>query len=179
MSREQHIPTHTPLQDSYEFISYEIIMNSKVDLITNKMDRTTVGRYVTGIRGTCDWDDAGNFCSYEECHPSGKWDFNRMVWSIRYDNNVERSKPFGFHVNTMKELKRMWGDGTRHRMEYHVVAFYHPELTVSAPESEVYYLSVRNDLTNHTGWDWKWNSATETDRVHCAEMVRYLWTHLH
>ncbi|GLA51485.1 hypothetical protein AnigIFM63604_008082 [Aspergillus niger] len=103
MSREEYINTDNPIQEAHSFISYEIIRNSKVNLITNKTDGTTVGSHITGIRGVCDWDDAGNFCSYEECDQFGKWNFNRVVWSIRYDNNIDKSKPFGFHVNTMKE----------------------------------------------------------------------------
>ncbi|GCB21845.1 hypothetical protein AAWM_04730 [Aspergillus awamori] len=179
MSREEYINTDNPIHEAHSFISYDIFRNSKVNLITNKMDGTTVGSHVTGIRGVCDWDDAGNFCSYEECDQFGKWNFNRVVWSIRYDKNIDESKPFGFHVNTMKERKRMWGDGTRHRIEEHVVVFYNSNLTVSAPESTECYISARNDLTYHTGWNWKWGSATETERVVCAEIVRFLWTHRH
>ncbi|KAI9045311.1 uncharacterized protein KD926_008737 [Aspergillus affinis] len=178
MSREQYVSTDSPVLESYKFIGYETIMNSKVDLITNKMDGYTAGLYVTGIRGTCDWYHDKIFCSYEECDPSGKWDFNRAVWSIRYDNNVDRKKQpeFGFHVNTMKEVKRMYGDDSGQTTEYQVKAFYNPELEVSTSESTARYLSARNDLTNYTGWDQNQDMDLEIKRVYCAEMVRNLWT---
>ncbi|KAL3251347.1 hypothetical protein ABHI18_010677 [Aspergillus niger] len=81
MSREEYINIDNPIQEAHSFISYEIIRNSKVNLITNKMDGTTVGSHVTGIRGVCDWGDAGNFCSYEECDQFGNG--TSIAWSGR------------------------------------------------------------------------------------------------
>ncbi|CAK43097.1 hypothetical protein AnigIFM60653_004260 [Aspergillus niger] len=105
MSREEYINTDNPIQEAHSFISYEIIRNSKVNLITNKMDGTTVGSHITGIRGVCDWDDAGNFCSYEECDQFGKWNFNRVVWSIRQMNSESISSlESGPNISDQKEL---------------------------------------------------------------------------
>ncbi|PLB51330.1 hypothetical protein P170DRAFT_474872 [Aspergillus steynii IBT 23096] len=167
-----------PLQDSHASIGYDIIRNSKVDLVTNKLDGDPIDMYVTGIRGTCDWDQAGTILGHEDCDPSGKWVYNRVVWEIRYDNNVNPSKPFGFHVNTRKAEKSMFGEHGQ-LMNYQEVAFYQPGLAVGTPESHSFYISARGDLTRYTGWDLKWASATAEVRESCANMVRYLWTHLH